>query len=127
MKSNYSYTFKLLALAAAASNSDKIEMEKGIDFTAEGISFKVFDTATKTVVADPYVLVNFKPTGSAGTLLDESCPIGNVAGSGETPHVINTPWKFNGNTSPVLEAENKTAAAVDIYVTLHGYRENEGI
>lgn len=123
----YIYTFSLDTLAAAAIDTDVINIENDSQFVWTKTSYFA-DIAGAAQTNDtrviPLIQCQFTDSGSARQFFDEPQPINNIAGQGNIPMILPAPFIFSNNANISGSFSNYSAATdyANFKISLIGYR-----
>lgn len=122
MQKHYVNSFEVPLAASAAGTATPIEMPRdGHDILVEQISITALN-ATGGVV-DGAQTVQFSDLGGTNlTMFVKPQLVRNLVGDGSLPWALPVPWRLPGSARLACDAENLTAAAVTLYVTIMGQR-----
>ncbi len=126
-KSFFVYTLSLGALVSGATATDSVNIENDSQFLWTKTSIFA-DIAGAPQTQDsrvlPLIKLQLTDTGSARQFFDEAQPIINIAGSGEFPQILPSPFIFSNNASINASFTNFSAATdyANITLSLIGFR-----
>lgn len=122
----YVYDLSALALAAAGTASDSINIDTGSSFVLQKLTFFADIAAaaqTESTRIIPLVKIQLTDSGSGRRLFNSELPIPLIFGTGEIPYILPVQRVFAGGSVISASFTNYAAATTyNIYLALHGAR-----
>lgn len=126
-RSYYVYTLGVDSIAASAVASDTVNIENDSQFIWTKTSyFCDLAGAAQTDSSRVIPLVNLQITdsGSARQFFDEAQPVNSIAGQGNIPFILPSPFVFKNNANINASFTNFSNAStyLNLKISLHGFR-----
>jgi len=126
-RSFYTYTLSVASIAAAANDTDSVNIENDSQFvwTKTTYSCDIAGAAqTDSSRVIPLITVQITDSGSARQFFDQPQVIQNIAGQGNIPFILPAPFIFNNNANINAAFINFSAATTyaNLTISLHGFR-----
>lgn len=125
------YVSTVASLAAAASDSDTVNIEASSDFILRKMT--MFADIAGAVQTDssrvlPLISVQITDTGAGKQLFTDAIPIPSLFGSGTIPFILPSPRIFARNSTISVAYENYSAATTyaNIYLNFIGEKVYKG-
>jgi len=126
-RSYYVYTLSLANIIAGAVETDVVNIENDSQFVWTKTSYFVdiagaVQTDSSRVI--PLINVQITDSGSARQFFDEPQAINSIAGQGNIPFILPSPFVFNNNANINASFSNFSAATdyANLKISLHGFR-----
>lgn len=122
------YEAQTAALAAAATQTDSIQIQADADFIWQKATALFTDSVTAgtavTAATRPLqnVLVQITDTGSNRQLFFNPVPIVNVFGTGELPFILPNPRLFMKTSTIQVDFTSVDSAAANVRLSFIGYK-----
>lgn len=123
----FTYTFNIASIAPGAVETDVINIENDSQFV--WVKTTYFCDLAGAVQTDssrviPLINVLMTDSGSARQFSDEAQPVNSIAGQGNIPFILPSPFIFKNNANINASFTNVSNATtyLNLLVSLHGYR-----